>query len=99
MLYIQEEWVNASEGYNLGSSEVYQTRFDDIGNLFRSLQCEYGRCISKVFIGNENPIAIGWVFEKRKKYDDCNKTFLLETWVTLHNEKPVKTITYDYKEL
>jgi len=101
MLYIQEEWVNASEGYHLGDSEVYETRFDNIGKLFRSLQREYGRCVSKCYVDTTEgkTLTIGWVFHKRKRYDDCNKTFLLETWVTLHNGEPVKTITYDYKEI
>jgi hypothetical protein len=97
-LHIQETWINASEGYSTGSTDVYESYTDDKGELFRSLQNEYGRCISRVYIDSKNgqPQAVGWVFQKRQKYDDSNDTFLLETWVTVHKSQPVKTVSYNY---
>jgi hypothetical protein len=47
---------------------------------------EYGRCTGRVYIDGADGkgLPIGWVFIKRKEYDDCKETFLQETWVTLH---------------
>jgi hypothetical protein len=99
-ILINESWTNATEGYRTGESGVYETFTNDKGELYKLLVREYGRCISKVYIDSLEESgdhkAIGWVFEKRVKYDDCNKTYLLETWVTLHKSEPVKTIEYKY---
>jgi len=39
---------------------------------------------------------VGWVFQKRVKFSDCNETFLQETWVTLHKSKPTVKTTHHY---
>ena len=67
----------------LGESDFYETFTDNKGELFKSLQKEYGRCVSKMYIDLKDGSTkeIGWVFQKRKKYEDCEKTFLLETWI------------------
>ena len=100
-MLIQETWKNATENYISGDSGLYEPFTDDSGKLYRSLQREYGKCVSKVYIDDENGKSkpIGWVFQKRQKYDDCNKTYLLETWVTLHEEEPTKTTEYHYHYL
>ena len=85
MLVINETWVNKTENCSGGDSGYYETYTDDLGELFKSLQREYGRCVSKVY--NDNCLdgtvwSNGWVFEKRRKYDDCNEYYLAETWIT-----------------
>jgi hypothetical protein len=92
---IQESYLNASEGYRIHDqvTPIKETYFDeDItpGELYRELQKEHGRCQSKVYVsadaeGSVN-FHIGWVFVKRMKYDDCNETYLQETWITLLSE-------------
>lgn len=49
--------------------------------LFRRLSREFGRCVSKVYVGDGNPI--GWVFEKKQLYVDKG-FFIQETWVTIN---------------
>lgn len=99
-MLIEEVWRNATENYICGESGLYEPYTDNLGELFRSLQKEYGKCVSKVYVDQgDKTIAIGWVFEKRRKYDDCNDTYLQETWVTLHESKPEVETTYHYKEL
>jgi len=97
-MLVQESYTNESEGYQLGHSDHYEPFTDKIGDLFLAYQRQYGRCISKVYIdkGNESK-AIGWVFEHRVKYDDCNQYYIQHTWITLHNSQPIKSIEYDYK--
>ena len=48
--------------------------------LFLDLSRQFGRCCSKMYIGNGK--QIGWVFEKKEPYDD-NGVFIQETWVEL----------------
>ena len=43
-------------------------------------------------------LHIGYVFQRRKKYDDCDATYLHETWVTLHEQPPTRTVKYHYLE-
>ena len=96
-IMVQEEWVNKTEGYRTGNTGVYESFTSDKGELYKQLSREYGRCTGKVFIDQEGTShAIGWVFEKRVKYDDSSENYLLETWVTLHQAQPKKTIEYKY---
>jgi hypothetical protein len=102
-LFISEDWINKSDNYRLGSTEVYETPYDNVGELYKYLVREYGRCVSKIYIDNEDsskpPKKIGWVFEKRSKYEDTGESFIQETWVTVHNSLPKKTIEYDYHSI
>ena len=96
-LWIHEDWVDVDRHLRCGDTEVYETSHEKLGDLFRSCQQEYGRCTSKVYIGEGTPI--GWVFEKKKQYDDSKDTFTLQTWVTVHEKPPTKTVEYHYAEL
>jgi hypothetical protein len=31
----------------------------------------------------EKQKQVGWVFEKKQKYDDINEFFILETWIVI----------------
>ena len=97
MLYVQENWINATKGYSCGQSEVYQTWCETKGELFKAMQKEYGKCVSKMYIGDNT--HIGWVFEKLEHYTDTNEPYIMQTWVSVHNSPPKKTIEYDYMEL
>lgn len=83
MLMVREDYVNATEGHIFNSSS-WQTSFADTpSELYRIVRAEFGRCISKAYIDQDDggALAIGWVFVKRVKYDDCSETFLQETWI------------------
>jgi hypothetical protein len=78
-LWVQEQFVNATENTRYGESPVYETYFDSIGRLFRSCQKEWGACVSKVYItvkdesepsGWDEAMPIGWVFQKRVEYEE-----------------------------
>jgi hypothetical protein len=86
MLRIKESFVNKTEGHLHGETEWYEAFTDDRGELFRSLQQEYGRCTGKV---RQEPggRAVGWVFEKKRKYTDCNKHYIAETWVIVEEDE------------
>lgn len=81
-------------------TDISDTIFDPesetlIGDIFRASQKEHGRCVSKVYVDApedsrparlRQPIAIGWVFQKRERYEDSKETFIHETWVSLYDE-------------
>jgi len=97
MLYCQEEYVNATKGYRCGNSDVYETFTDNRGELYRAMVKEYGRCVSKIYVdvaGKAKPV--GWCFVKRRKYEDCDETYLQEVWVTVHEAPPTKTTQHHY---
>lgn len=78
-------------GYVFGECNWYEPFTDDRGELFRSCQREYGRCTSTVYKDVRRAVAFnppvtrtywnGWFFEKRRKYEDCDETYLQGTWV------------------
>ena len=83
---IKETWVNRTKNYIVGETEYYESFTDCIGDLFLSLQREFGRCTSKVYLDMPNEAKpIGWVFIKRVKYDDVDQYYLQETWVRLEH--------------
>ena len=100
-LQVEEVYINATEGYRLGDGDMYEPFTDDIGRLFRSMQQEHGRCVGKMYVEPDGR-QIGWVFEKRRAYEDARtkaNTYLQRVWVTLHEKKPTKTTEYHYKYL
>ena len=84
---IQISHINKDKGYIYSQ---YDEKLDsrDRNGLFRRLSREFGRCTSKVYVGEGTPI--GWVFEKKESCDDdTRETYIMETWVTLHDERHV----------
>ena len=110
MIWVQESFVNQTEGYRYGDGEVYETYFEERGKLFLDMQKEYGRCASQIYIDGPDgkPIQVGWVFEKRTEYEDARadwpdsrRYYVREVWVTLHKGPPdvkpaVRTYNYLY---
>ena len=95
-LYVRENWIDVDRNCGMGSSDVYETMHDNTGDLYRALVKQYGRCVSRQYIDDKsgNTKQIGWVFQKRSKYEDCNETYLLETWVSVHDAPPTKSVEY-----
>ena len=100
-LWIDERFINRDVNASFGDTGVYETSYDAPGELFRALQREYGRCISKVYIDTQDgeTKSIGWVFQSRDKYEDSEDTYIREVWVTIHNGPPARTIEYDYAQV
>lgn len=83
---IQISHVNRDKGYIYSE---YSEKLDKQSRrgLFLRLSREFGRCVSKVYVGECKPV--GWVFEKRERYDDTNETYIMETWVSITEERHV----------
>ncbi len=96
-ILIKETWVNKTENYNMGESGLYETFTDNKKELFASLQSEYGRCVSSMYI-NDNQ-RIGWVFEKMVPSDNSKGKFILETWVSLHTDYDRHNINHYYDNI
>jgi hypothetical protein len=107
---MRETFVNETKGHQFGESDWYEPFTDDVGRLFRSLQKEYGRCVSRVYVdpaGGGKPKAIGWVFEKRMEYEDYrpsrggDRYYTRAVWVTLADKVEVipETRTVEHHEI
>lgn len=104
-LLISESFVNATKGHRFGDSEPYEPQTDDIGKLFASMQREYGRCVSSMYVDGPDGTAkrIGWVFQKRMQYEDYRghgeRFYIREVWVTLHDAVDSVKRTHHYHQL
>jgi len=101
-MLVEESWTAFDEKkgfwYGCGESGLFEPFTEDRGELFRAFQQSNGRCIGFVYVDTKDggTEKVGWVFEKRRRYDDCNETYLSHTWVTLHEEKPTVATTRHY---
>lgn len=93
-IWLQEEYVNKTQGYRVGSSEVFETSFETKSEVYKYCLKEFGKCVGKVYVGEGQ--HIGWIFQKLVKYEDSKEKYLQEVWVSLHKGLPTKTISYDY---
>jgi hypothetical protein len=111
-LWVQESFINATEGYNFGESPVYETSHTDVGKLFRSCMREYGRCVSRVYVDRDGEaMPVGWVFQKRMAYDQQRpryddwghllkpETYIREVWVTVLDADDSVTRVRHYRDL
>ena len=103
-MLVQEEYLVETENkdgeFSLlrrGESDLYEPFTDNIKTLFLSFQRQYGHCTGKVRIDTKDGgRAIGWVFSKISYYEDTKEPYTAETWVTLHDKQPDRTITHHY---
>ena len=95
-MFIQETYVDETRQLRYGTTDLYEPFTENVRTLFLALQRMYGGCVSKIYIDQEGgePAAIGWVFQKRTKYDDCDRHYLQSVWVILHEKKPTVTTEY-----
>jgi hypothetical protein len=86
-LTIKETWVNRTQNHIVGDSGKYETRFEETNELFAFCQKEYGKCVSNMYVDHclYGTLKIGWVFEKKMKYENCNDTYIQQTWVEVTN--------------
>lgn len=96
-LWIRESFVNATLNHCFGKGKAVETQYDDLGELYRALRDEYGRCISAVYVDTvKGTKKIGWVFQSRQKYEDADEVYLREVWVTVLQAPPADKTTYQY---
>jgi len=103
MIFVKEEYLNATEGYWCGDSGVQESRFEDdeVGKLFKSCQKEFGKCAGKVYVEKNGGRSahVGWLFQKACRYTDTGQKYILEVWITMHTKEPKKKTKYFYKEV
>jgi hypothetical protein len=90
-LWIQETFVNETRNVIFSEGPWIETAYHTTGDLFRALGREYGRCVSKMYVGDGN--QIGWVFEKRDTYEDGIETYLRHVWVQVSLTPPDDGLT------
>lgn len=96
VMQIREQYLNATKGHWIGDSGWYEPYTDDRGELFRTLQKEYGRCVSKMYReyplfdgyppGQGHVTPVGWVFERTEKYTDTGEPYVREVWVEVKGD-------------
>lgn len=72
---VQRKDEDDEERVGLGESDPYETDYETPGELYRLGVREHGRCAGKVYIDRKDgPVAVGWIFEKRDRYEDCYRS-------------------------
>lgn len=97
-IYVRETYLEVREDERVvcfGESQVYETRYDTVKELFDACQKEYGRCVSRIYYGS----PIGWAFRKTSHYEDTGEPFVQETLVELHEATPTRTVQYHYMSI
>lgn len=79
---------NATRESGIYFDEVTDTGDISVKRLFQLCAKAYGRCVGKMYVDTKDgePKAVGWVFQKRERYSDCNETYIQETWVEVAKE-------------
>jgi len=87
-LVFQETLVNETEGYIMFESDEQEAWTGNLGKLFKTLQKEFGKCTSKMYVDkNGTAIQSGWVFQKKCKYTDCSEHYLQTAWISIFSQK------------
>lgn len=94
-LYASETYVDAMAGHMIGESGWQETFTDSPGELFRCLRGEYGLCTGRMYVDAKTggAVQIGWVFQKRVRYEDSHETYIREVWVEVSTTKPERVCT------
>lgn len=94
-VFVRECAVNATEGYlmyevDTPMRETVWEEFPERGEFYRFCSREFGRCVSKMFVDDANgeAIHVGYVFQKRERYEDTGDPFVRETWVGFVTKTP-----------
>lgn len=94
-LWVSESFVNATTEQRFSEVEAYETDYDNLGQLYRAMRDEYGRCVSTVYVDTaEGAKKVGWVFQSRQRYEDSQETYLREVWVAVQQGPPEYTFKY-----
>lgn len=107
MLVLRETFTNATAGYSFGTNEIPLSHTYDLaddftmGKLYRYGRDEYGRPVSKAYIDTAggDVFHIGYVFEKRDRYEDTGESYLRQVWVTIADRIPARLQYVDPADL
>ena len=94
---IQESHVDLDQDQVYYQTEMYEPRAGSIGELFRDLRSEFGRCTGKIHCDCKDGKVhdVGWLFQSRVTNDDGG-SYLREVWITLYREVDHKARTRHY---
>jgi hypothetical protein len=93
-LYVSEDYIciDGELRFSGGDIQPYLTRHTTTGNLYRDCLKEYGKCIGKVWVGEDKPKQVGWVFFQ--KGIDKNH-YDREVWITVFSKLPIKKVSWE----
>ena len=79
MLWVTERHIDMTTCQTYNVIDWYETRFNvsERRGLYASCAKEYGRAASMY----RNNTQVGWVFERRVRYEDSQDAYLREVWI------------------
>ena len=90
---IRTSYVDRTRNLCIGEDTIpiNKTYIYSMSDLYKLGLREYGRCISKCYV--DDSVHIGYVFQKRAKYEDTDETYLQETWLSVEHYTSETTVT------
>lgn len=95
---VTESFTDVEGNCHLGENimNIEDTCITNLKDLYRHGLKMFGRCVSKVHIDlpNGKRMHVGYVFMKREKYEDCDKHYTREVWLTIEHYNEIRTREY-----
>jgi hypothetical protein len=88
-LSIQIAKINRTDGIFISKDEtIIETKYKNKEDLLSALECEFGKCVDKLWVYSKGKgMVVGWIFKQKKRYSDSRKFYTQETWVTIYKDK------------
>lgn len=96
-MWTKETHIDQDSNVLYWDSQWQESHNSTLGELFKGLQLEYGRCVGKIYRDRKDspPLPIGGVFQKRVEYDDRpGKSYIREVWVEVSRVAPKQALQW-----
>jgi hypothetical protein len=97
-LYVSEDYVciDGEKRFSGGGSMFPNiTRYTTTGDLYRACVKQHGKCLGKMYVGEDKPQQVGWIFFRKATNKD---EYDQEVWITVFKTPPTKRTVYEGAE-
>jgi hypothetical protein len=94
-LYVSEEYICIDGEKRFsggGGDDPYLTRYTTTGDLYRACVKQYGKCLGKMYVGEDKPQQVGWIFFRKATNKD---EYDQEVWITVFKKLPIKRVSWE----
>lgn len=95
-LWMSVTQVNKNENCIINEIEPYETMYSRKEDLYEACKLWFGKPVGEVYVEiNGKEKSVGWVFEKSEKYEDTQKPYICENWITTYKKQPIKKVIWE----
>jgi hypothetical protein len=92
-LYVEENHICVDGEKRFGGGDIppYLTNLTTPGDLYRACVKQHGKCLGKMYVGEDKPQQVGWIFFRKATNKD---EYDQEVWITVFQKLPVKHVSW-----